>query len=358
MAGGTGSRFWPVASNERPKQFIDIMGTGESMLQATFSRMERLCPRENIIIVTSRDHCDNVHEQISGLSDHQVLGEPIRRGTAPCIAYAASVIEQRCSDANIIVTPSDHAVFGLDRYVKDINQAIDIAEQNDWIITVGVQPTNPNTKYGYIQFSEEPSLPASDNLHQVVTFTEKPPVEMARKFIMSGEFMWNAGILVWRLDVLKGAFYKYLPNVFSLFFGGNNHPTLGAETTPDYVERAYSVCESISTDFGILEKAENVHVMEASFGWSDVETWDSLHETCDKDINGNVVIGGKVFTYDVHNTVIHMPDDEHTVVVEGLDGYIVAADKETLMICRRDHEEQIVKFRSDVAFDRIRAGKE
>lgn len=358
MAGGTGSRFWPVASSERPKQFIDIMGTGESMLQATFSRMERICPRENIIIVTSRDHCDTVREQISGLADYQVLGEPIRRGTAPCIAFAASVILRRCPDANIIVTPSDHAVFGLDRYVGDINQAIGIAEQNDWIITVGVQPTNPNTKYGYIQYSENPSLPTAKNLHQVVTFTEKPPIEMARKFIASGEFMWNAGILVWRLDILKEAFRQFLPNVSDLFFGSDGEPGLYAETVPDVVERAYSLCESISTDFGILEKAANVHVMEASFGWSDVETWDSLHETCDKDVSGNVVVGGNVFTYDVHNTVIHMPDDEHTVVVEGLDGYIVAADKQTLMICRRDHEEQIVKFRSDVAFDRIKSKKE
>jgi mannose-1-phosphate guanylyltransferase len=360
MAGGTGIRFWPIASPSRPKQFLDIMGSGESMLQTTFRRMERVCPRENIIIVSSRADIETVHRQIPELADYQVLGEPIRRGTAPCIAYAAAVIAGRCPSANIIVTPSDHAIFGIDRYVEDINQAIDIAEHNDWIITVGVQPTNPNTKYGYIQYSEEPSLPTAHNLHPVVTFTEKPPIEMARKFIMSGEFMWNAGILVWRNDILKKAFCKFLPGVANLFFGNDDtgQQGLSDRSTPDDVERTYSVCESISTDFGILEKAENVHVMAASFGWSDVETWDSLHETCGKDSNGNVVIGGNVFTYDVHNTVIHMPDSDHTLVVQGLDGYIIAADEETMMICRRDQEEQIVKFRTDVAFDRIKSSKE
>lgn len=360
MAGGTGSRFWPIASAERPKQFIDIMGTGESMLQTTFKRMERICPRENIIIVTSRNGCDEVRRQITGLTDHQVLGEPIRRGTAPCIAYAATVIAERCPTANIIVTPSDHAVFGVERYEENINQAIELVEKNDWIITIGVQPTSPNTKYGYIQYSEEPSLPDAHNLHKVVTFTEKPPLEMARKFVTSGEFMWNAGIFIWRLDILTAAYRSYLPNVANLFFGNkeNAQEGIGSGASAEAVERAYSVCESISTDFGILEKADNVHVMAASFGWSDVETWDSLYDTCEKNTDNNLILGGNVFTYDVKNSVIHMPDSNHTVVVQGLDGYIVAADEQTLMICRRDQEEQIVKFRTDVAFDKIRSGKE
>lgn len=360
MAGGTGIRFWPIASAERPKQFIDIMGTGESMLQTTFHRMERLCPRENIIIVTSKGDCDEVRRQIGGLEDYQVLGEPIRRGTAPCIAYAASVIAERCKTANIIITPSDHAIFGIDKYVDSMNQAVELAEKNDWIITVGVQPTNPNSEYGYIQYGEEPSLPDSHNMHKVVTFTEKPPIEMARKFIMSGEFMWNTGILIWRLDILQTAYRSYLPSVANLFFGNDDtgQRGLGASSSDESIEKAYSVCESISTDFGILEKAENVHVMEASFGWSDVETWDSLYDTCSKNSDNNVILGGNVFTYDVKNTIIHMPDTNHTVVVQGLDGYIVAADEKTLMVCRRDQEERILKFRSDVAFERIKSGKE
>lgn len=360
MAGGTGIRFWPVTSAERPKQFIDIMGTGESMLQTTFKRVEHICPRENIIIVTSRNGGEEVRKQISGLEEYQVLCEPIRRGTAPCIAYAASVIAERCPTANIIVTPSDHAVFGQERYEENIRQAIDIVEKNDWIITIGVQPTNPNTKYGYIQYSEEPSMENTHNLHKVITFTEKPPIEMARKFIVSGEFMWNAGIFIWRLDTLMAAYRSYLPNVANLFFGNKEtgQAGIGRGTTAEAIEMAYSVCESISTDFGILEKADNVHVMSASFGWSDVETWDSLYDTCPKNGDNNVILGGNVFTYDVKNTVIHMPDRDHTVVVEGLDGYIVAADEKTLMICRRDQEERTVKFRADVTFDKLRGTTE
>jgi len=360
MAGGTGIRFWPMASAEHPKQFIDVMGSGETMLQSTFHRMERICPRENIIIVSSRNDCETVHSQIEGLSEYQVLCEPIRRGTAPCIAYAASVIGERCPDANIIVTPSDHAIFGIEKYVDNIAQAIESASNHDWIITVGVKPTNPNTKYGYIQYTEEPSQSGIANLHKVVTFTEKPPLEMARKFIMSGEFMWNAGILVWRHKILKESFQRFLPGVASIFFGNQetDQKGIGSRSSYDEIERAYSICESISTDIGILEKAENVHVMEASFGWSDVETWDSLYETCNKDADGNVIIGRNVFTYDVHNTVIHLPDTGRTVVLQGLDGYIVASDGDTLMVCRRDHEDHIVKYRSDVAFDRLRNASE
>lgn len=360
MAGGTGSRFWPIASAERPKQFIDIMGTGESMLQMTFKRVERICPRENIIIVTSRNGVEEVRKQITGLEDYQVLGEPIRRGTAPCIAYAATVIAERCPTANIVVTPSDHAVFGIENYERNINQAIGIAQKNDWIITIGVQPTNPNTKYGYIQYSEEPSLTDAHDLHKVVTFTEKPPIEMARKFVMSGEFMWNAGIFIWRLDILMSAYRSFLPNVANLFFGDKEggRPRIGSSASAETVEQAYSMCESISTDFGILEKADNVHVMAASFGWSDVETWDSLYDTCEKNQDSNVILGGNVFTYDVKNSIIHMPDSDHTVVVQGLDGYIVAADEQTLMICRRDQEEQAVKFRADVAFSKLRGTPE
>lgn len=360
MAGGTGSRLWPIASVYQPKQFIDIMGTGETMIQATFHRMERICPRENIIIVSSIADCQTVHEQIPNLEDYQVLGEPIRRGTAPCVAFAASIIAERCPNASVIITPSDHAIFGVNRYVDNMEQALQITRENDWIITMGVQPTNPNIKYGYIQYTEEPSLNEAHNLHKVITFTEKPPVEMARQFIASGEFMWNTGIVIWRMDTMISAFRRYLPGVANLFLGNpeTGQKGIDSHTSPQSIERTYSVCESISTDFGIMEKAENVHVMSASFGWSDVETWDSLYETCEKNHDSNVILGGNVFTYDVHNTVVHLPDTNHTVVLQGLDGYIVAADNNTLLICRRDEEERIVKFRSDVAFRRIKNSKE
>lgn len=356
MAGGVGSRFWPMANVDCPKQFIDIMGTGESMLQSTFHRMERICPRENIIIVTGRADCERVRQQIPDLLSYQVLGEPIRRGTAPCIAYAAAVVGSLCEEANIIVTPSDHAIFNTDRYVEDMEQALAVIERHDWIVTMGVQPTNPNTKYGYIQFGEEAALPEQKNLHDVVTFTEKPPVEMARQFIMSGEFMWNTGILIWRYQVLKQAYQQYLPGVAQLFFGNAELGTAAVDgsTAAAELDRRYSICESISTDFGIMEKADNVYVVAAAFGWSDVETWDSLYETCGKDPNGNVMLTGNVFAYDVKNCVVHLPQDK-TAVLQGLDGYIVAADDNLVMVCRRDQEERTVKFQSDVELRKLRS---
>ncbi|MBQ6046710.1 MAG: mannose-1-phosphate guanylyltransferase [Bacteroidales bacterium] len=356
MAGGVGTRFWPMAKADRPKQFLDIMGTGESMLQTTFRRMEKICPRKNIIIVTSHGYEDKVRQQIGNLEDYQVLGEPIRRGTAACIAYAASVIEERCKDAEIIVTPSDHAVFGENRYVENMKQALELAAEHDWILTVGAKPTNPNTKYGYIQYREEPTLESAKNVHTVVTFTEKPPVEMARQFIISGEFFWNTGILIWRLDVLKKAFEQYLPGVSNLFFGNEEtgQRRLGSLSSDEEVERVYSICESISTDYGIMEKADNVEVMEAGFGWSDVETWDSLYETCTKDSNGNVILGGNVFSYDLKNCVVHISENKsRAVVLEGLDGYIVAADEDTLLVCRRDKEDQLVKYSFDVEMSKL-----
>lgn len=349
MAGGTGSRFWPVASTLRPKQFIDIMGTGESMLQATFRRMEGVVPRENIIIVTSANDAGTVRDQLPGLDTFQVLGEPMRRGTGPCIAYAAARIAARSPHANIIVTPSDHAIFGRDAYTSDLQQALDTASGSKRIVTIGAQPTEPNTKYGYIQYTTDQSDTETPRLHKVVTFTEKPPLEMARKFIATGEFLWNTGIIATRLDTLLEAYRRHLPAVHNLFFDRRAQQS---------DEKRYSTCEAVSIDRGILEKADNVHVLAATFAWSDVETWDSLFDTCPKNTDNNVILGGKVFTYDVHNTIIHMPDTAHTLVVDGLDGYIVAASEETLMICRRERGDQILKFRSDVRIQKLRQSGE
>lgn len=341
MAGGFGSRFWPICKANNPKQFIDILGNGQSMLQATFQRFENICPRENIIIVTGELYADRVRQQIKDLAPYQVLSEPTRRNTAPCIAYAASVIYHMNPKANIIVTPSDHAIFGQENFENDINQALAITEKNDYIVTIGVRPTNPNTKYGYIQFAEDLVSPKVSNLHKIVTFTEKPPIEMARQFIATGEFFWNAGIFIWRLPTLRKAYRTHLPTIAKNFFG------LKSDTPAIELDRIYSLCEAISVDFGIMEHAENVYVLEASFGWSDVESWDSLYTTCRRDSNGNSLISGNVFAYDVHNTLVHLPNNR-TIIIEGLDNYIVAGDEETLLICRRDQEERIIKFASDV----------
>lgn len=346
MAGGLGSRFWPVSSVDCPKQFVDTMGVGRSMLQLTFERMEKLCPRDHIVVVTGEQYADRVREQVPNLLPWQVLGEPLRRNTAPCIAYAAAVIAQMDPDATVIVSPADHAVFGLDRFVDNLSQAIDTVQEHDWIITVGVQPVKPDTSYGYIQFRNKPSLPKAHNLHEVVTFTEKPPIEMARQFIASGEFFWNTGLLVWKLPVLRKAYEQFLPAIADSFFNltlNTNHSTL---------EQVYSQCEAISVDHGIMEKANDVHVLSASFGWSDVETWDSLYGVFRHDKAGNAIVNGLAVTYDTHNCVVIVPADK-TVVLDGLDDYIVAADDDTLLICRRKNEDKIFKYASDVEMQQL-----
>lgn len=346
MAGGLGSRFWPVSGVDCPKQFIDVIGVGRSMLQLTFERFERLCQRNHIVVVTGEAYVDRVHAQVPGLQPYQVLGEPLRRNTAPCVAYAASVIAHLDPEATIIVSPSDHAVFRRDRFVNDLMQAVDTVQRYDWIITLGVQPVQPDTSYGYIQFREEPSLPDNQNLHEVVTFTEKPPVEIARQFIASGEFFWNAGILVSRLSVMRDAYEQYLPAVATSFFA------LDANTPREELERVYSQSETVSIDHGIMEKVSNVHVLEASFGWSDVETWESLYDVFRHDKNENAIVNGNVLTYNTKNCVVAVPDGKNAVL-EGLDGFIVAASRDTLLICRRQSEDQLFKFASDVELSNL-----
>ena len=350
MAGGYGSRFWPICKDDSPKQFIDILGTGQSLLQSTFKRFECICPRENIILVTNRVYVDRVREQIGGLLPYQVLGEPTRRNTAPCVAYAASVIYDINPEANVIVTPSDHAIFGMEHFIHDLELALQVTERHDCILTVGVRPTNPNVKYGYIQFSEDIVDPRATNLHKVVTFTEKPPVEMARQFIATGEFFWNAGIFVWRMPTLRKAYDAYLPNIAKSYFA------LKVTTPQTELDNVYALSESISVDFGIMEHADNVYVMEASFGWSDVESWNSLYGVVQHDASDNAVVTGRALLYDVKNTVVHAPSNR-TVVLQGLDGYIVAANEDTILVCRRDNEDCIVKYASDVYVTESRRSK-
>lgn len=356
MAGGIGSRFWPVSNPDCPKQFIDVMGTGNTMLQMTVERFSRICPKERIVIVTGDAYADRVRELLPDLESWQILAEPLRRNTAPCIAYAASVIAHRDPNATIVVTPSDHAVFRRERFLADIRQAVATVADHDWIITLGALPTRPDTSYGYIQFREPSTFRQKhagagerpDNLFEVVTFTEKPPLEMARNFIASGEFFWNAGIFVWTLPVLRKAYETYLPAIADTFFN------LSSDTSREELENVYSHCEAISVDNGIMEHASNVHVLAASFGWSDVETWDSLYEVSRHDRNGNAVICGNVFTYDTKNTLVVMPNDRtKNVVLEGLDGYIVAASRDTLLVCRRKNEDQLFRFASDVELKKL-----
>jgi len=349
MAGGLGSRFWPISTVDSPKQFIDVMGTGQTMLQATFGRFARLCQADHILIVTGEQYAERVREQLPALEPWQVLAEPLRRNTAPCIAYAAAVVRSKDADATIIVSPSDHAIFHEERFEADLRQAVDTVADHDWIITLGAQPSRPDTSYGYIQFREQSSLQGIRNLHPVVTFTEKPPVVMARQMIASGEFFWNTGLLVWRLPVLEAAYRTYLPALAESFF---SQPLAALE---EQIDEVYATCESVSIDNGIMEKADNVQVLEASFAWSDVETWDSLYGVSPHDAAENAVLGNdNVFFYDSRNCMVTTPDEKgKTIVIEGLDGYIVAADDSTLMICRRRNEEMVFKFASDVELKKL-----
>ena len=344
MAGGTGSRFWPMSQDDNPKQFLDLLGMGQSMLQTTFRRFEEICPRENIFIVTGREYVKHVHEQIPGLAERQVLGEPLRRNTAPCIAYAARIIGTVNPDANIIVTPSDHAVFGDRSFASDIMKALDIARKGEWIVTLGVFPTHAVTNYGYIQFAMDDDK--AKGVYKVRTFVEKPPEEMAETFIKSGEYFWNTGIYVLSLRTLCEAYRRHLPAV------AENFAAVTLETPAEELDRIYSLSEAVSIDIGIMEKAGNVRGFKVSFAWSDVESWGTLYATAPHDLHGNSLVSGNVFVYDVHDTIVHLPHDT-TVVLQGLDNYIVAGDKNTILICQREVENQIVKFASDVDIDRL-----
>ena len=341
MAGGFGSRFWPISTDVHPKQFIDIFGNGESLLQSTFKRFERVCPRENIIIVTNIKYRGLVESQIEGLKDYQVIYEPVRRNTAPCVAYAASIIQKINPKANIIVSPSDHAVFDDEQFAKTMLESLKIAQSNPWILTLGIKPLNPNTKYGYIQYNEDSVFAGNDVLHKVITYTEKPPYDMAVQFLKSGDFLWNAGIFIWSLPTLVEAYRTFLPDVADFF------NKIGPDTPYSEIESIYTTCQPISADYGIMEKADNVYVVEADFRWSDVETWQSLYESADKDDHKNAVVGGNVLTYDVKNCIINLPKDK-TFVIQGLDDYIVAGDDNAMLICKRSEEHRVFKFESDI----------
>jgi len=341
MAGGFGSRFWPLCSLNKAKQFIDLLGTGESMIQSTFRRFESICPRENIIIVTTKAHESQVRKHIPDLLPHQVLCEPFRRNTAPCIAYAASVINSINPNANVIVTPSDHAIFGTAEFEKNINDAVSMADKHDWIMTLGAKPVNPNIKYGYIQLRDTQVKGYKSKVHKAVMFIEKPPFEMACQFIATGEFLWNTGIFVWRLPVLVNAYRQHLPSIADSFFG------LTVDTPAKQLKEVYTQAQTISVDYGIIEKADNVYVLETDFGWSDVETWDSLYMAKPKDESGNAIASGNVLMYDSKNCIVHLNAEKYAVI-QGLEDYIIAAGVDTLLICRRDQEEQLMKFNADI----------
>ncbi len=338
MAGGIGSRFWPLSKTKCPKQFLDILGVGKTLLQQTYERFLPICPVENILIVTNADYTDLVLEQLPALKPEQVLNEPMRRNTAPCIAFANYKIAQLNPDANIIVSPADHLILNNDLFLNNIQKGIDFVSQNDALLTIGIQPTRPETGYGYIQaYPQE----ADSDAQKVKTFTEKPNAELAQVFIDSGDFFWNSGIFLWSLASIQSAFTKHLNDVAQLFIPQKK---LGED---DFIQKAYAACKSISIDYGILEKSDNVFMIGGSFGWSDLGTWSAMFDNSEKTANNNLVRGDNIFTYDTENTIIVMPNNK-LAVVDGLKDYIVSESDNTLLICRRENEQNVKQFVTDI----------
>lgn len=351
MAGGVGSRFWPLSRQAKPKQFLDILGTGRTLLQQTFDRFSAFIPVENFMIVTSVRYKDLVMEQLPQLKKEQVLLEPLRRNTAPCVAYAAYKIKSVNPNANLVVAPSDHLIIKEEEFIRQIKNGIGFVEANNALLTLGIKPSRPETGYGYIQVKEKVSFNQLDNLYEVKTFTEKPNLDMAKIFLESGEFFWNSGIFLWSLTSIINAFENFLPEVSSLFAKGIK--LYNTEDEVHFINKTYSECQGISIDYGVMEKAKNVFVLTADFGWSDLGTWGSLYDNKEKDTNGNVIQGENVLVYDSRNCIINL-SNEKVAVLQGLDGFIVAESNDTLMICRKEDEQQIKQFVTDV---RIQKGE-
>ena len=345
MAGGVGARFWPMSRTDHPKQFIDILGTGETLIQRTFKRFVKICPAENIYIVTNEIYKDLVTKQIPEIPENNIVLEPAMRNTAPCIAYANYKINAVNPDAKIVVAPSDHLILDEDQFLNDILKALEAATENNWLVTLGIKPSRPDTGYGYIQYDDQEKYEKNPRISKVKTFTEKPDAELAEKFLESGDFLWNAGIFIWSLKSIMNAFDEHLDDVNDLFRDG-----IGKYNTPEekgFIDEIYASCRKISIDYGVMEKASNVYVQSVDFGWSDLGTWGSLYEVWKKDENRNAVSGKKVMLYDTRNCIINMPKDK-LVVLQGLDDYIVVEEDDALLVCKKSDEQQIRQFVNDI----------
>ncbi len=345
MAGGIGSRFWPMSRISRPKQFLDILGTGRTFLQQTFDRFAKIIPHQNILIVTGTAYKDLVLEQLPNIDPSQILLEPLRRNTAPCIAYATYKIRQKNPDATVVVAPSDHLILNEVEFLQVIQSGLNCATQGKDLVTLGIKPTRPETNYGYIQInSNDKQVCNKQTAYRVKTFTEKPNAELAKVFVESGEFYWNSGIFIWNLEIIQQALKEYLPDVSTLFeAGADKYYTPGEEA---FIQKAYSECPNISIDYGIMEKATNVYMFSADVGWSDLGTWQSLYIQQTKDSFQNVVDTKNVMFYEVANSLVASKNKEKLIVLRGLDNYLVVDTDNVLLVCPKNEEEgfkQIIK---------------
>jgi mannose-1-phosphate guanylyltransferase len=342
MAGGIGSRFWPMSRTNYPKQFLDILNTGKTLIQATFDRFTNFIPEENIFVVTTQDYVNIVKKQLPKLPIQNILGEPSRKNTAPCIAYISFKLLQLDPKASLIVAPSDHLILDNIAFNKVCLEALSFVNKHNAFITLGIKPTHPNTGYGYIQYEQHA---VTDNVFKVKTFTEKPNLELAKAFIASGEFLWNAGIFVWQVKNIISAFEKYLPEMYDVFAAEKEKFNTPGEQAA--LQQLYPLCTSISIDFGIMEKADNVYVIPSSFGWSDLGTWNSAYENLEKDYYSNAVAGNNVIAFETRGCMVHTPHDK-LILLQGLEDYIVVDTKDVLLICKKEKEQDIKEYVAEV----------
>lgn len=341
MAGGVGSRFWPMSTVDRPKQFIDILGVGRTLLQLTYERFKGICPPENVWVVTNKKYADIVREQLPDIPQGNILLEPCRRNTAPCIAYVSWHIKAKNPKANIVVTPSDHIVTDTDEFRRIISSCLKFTAETDAIVTLGMNATRPETGYGYIQADLSTASPRNKEIYRIDSFREKPDLQTAKEYISHKNYFWNAGIFIWSVSTIVNAFRIYNPAISKIF-----ESMLAIYGTPEeqaMIDQKYPECENISVDYAIMEKAEEIFVCPADFGWSDLGTWTSLMIQTKHDLYGNTAIGDNIHFYDSHNCIVHTTQ-EKKVVVQGLDGYIVAEKDNALLVCKLSEEQRIRQF--------------
>ena len=342
MAGGIGSRFWPISRTNYPKQFLDILDTGRTLIQATYDRFAKFIPAGNIYIVTIEQYKEIVIKQLPQLPEENIICEPSRKNTAPCIAYISYKLQQLNAHANLICAPADHLVTEDEGFIKVCKDALDFTENIKALLTLGIKPTNPNTGYGYIQYDQHA---VSANIYKVKTFTEKPDKELAQTFIASGDFLWNSGIFVWQVNNIIKAFEKYLPEIHEIFEAEKQN--FYTENEARAIEQIYPQCVNISIDYGIMEKADNVFVIPASFGWSDLGSWTSAYDNLEKDYLGNAVAGNNVIVIDAINNMVHA-DNKKLVLLQGLEDFVIVDTKDVLMICKKDKEQEIKEYVAEI----------
>ena len=344
MAGGVGSRFWPLSTKQFPKQFIDVLGCGRTLIQLTVDRFKGLCLPENIWIVTSAAYADIVKEQLPEIPADHILLEPCRRNTAPCIAYVSWKIKAKNPKANIVVTPSDHIVMDIREFGRVITSAMNFTADSDAIVTLGMKATRPETGYGYIEADLSMACPSNKEIYRVDSFREKPDQATAERYLARKNYFWNAGIFVWNVNTIVNAIRVYQPSMANIF--EQLLPYYYTDKEQEQINKHFPLCENISVDYAIMEKADEIYIFPASFGWSDLGTWGSLHENSKKDAHGNACIGPNIKLYESRNCIVHATQ-EKKVVVQGLDGYIVAEKDDVLLVCRLSEEQRIKEFSED-----------